>query len=225
MDRTLLLIPAFNAQLTIAKLIPQILLHMENQRFDILVVDDGSEDQTGLTAKKLGANVIRHEKNLGKGAALKSGFKYAINNDYPLIVTLDADLQHDPSSLTHMLAFLNTHAFDIVIGSRMFDRKKMSMSRILSNKITSRLISFRAKQAIPDSQSGYRIIRTSVVQNIVLRTNKFETESEILIKLAGKKARFGFFPVETIYAGEKSNIRHIRDTLRFIKMYIFSFFY
>lgn len=227
MNRILIIIPSFNAELTVGNLIGKIRMSLHEQPFtyDILVVDDGSSDKTVLIASENNIKVISHKINLGKGEALKTGFKFASEHDYKTMVTIDADLQHDPAILPNMLNFYFNNSHDIVIGTRTFDKRKMSLARIMSNRITSAVMTLRTGQFIPDSQSGYRIIRTVTVRDLVLKSSRYELESELLIRLAQRKARMGFFPIETLYGSEKSHIRHFQDTLRFIKMYFYSFFY
>ncbi|KAB2878413.1 glycosyltransferase family 2 protein [bacterium] len=226
MEPILVVIPAYNSESSLGNVIAKIRHHLtaSGYPYDILVINDGSTDLTAGIATGLGVLLVNHAENLGKGAALKSAFQYADKNKYAVIATIDADLQHDPSSLPSMLSLFMSGNYDLIIGARQFKANKMSLSRIISNRLTSRLISMRAKQPILDSQSGYRIIRTSAIKNITIRTSRFETESEILIRLAQNHCRIGFFPIDTLYAGEKSHIRHIQDTLRFIKMYFHTIF-
>lgn len=227
MNRTLIIIPAYNAESTVGKLIENIRVSLSQQTFnyDILLVNDGSTDKTGALASDCKVTAVSHALNLGKGEALKTGFKFASDHAYEAIVLMDADLQHDPAVLPAMLKFYLTNSYDIVIGTRTFDTKKMSLPRIVSNRITSVLMSLRTGYVIPDSQSGYRIIRTEMIKGMTLDSSRYEFESELLIRLAQKKAKMGFFPIETIYGNEKSHIRHLRDTVLFIKMFIHSFFY
>ncbi len=227
MNRTLIIIPAYNAESTVGKLIDNIRISLPQQTFnyDILLVNDGSTDKTGALASDGKVTTVSHPLNLGKGEALKTGFKFASDQAYKAVVLMDADLQHDPAVLPAMLNFYFTNSYDLVIGTRTFDLKKMSLARILSNRITSALMSFRTGYVIPDSQSGYRIMRTEMIEGMSLESSRYELESELLIRLAQKKAKMGFFPIETIYGNEKSHISHLRDTFRFIKMFIHSFFY
>ncbi len=220
----LILVPAYNAASTLASLVDKIRKQAVSARCDILVVNDGSGDRTAEVAKSKGVAVITHANNAGKGEALKTGFRFAIENEYPAIVTMDADLQHDPESLSSLIRHFSEGRYEIVIGSRHFDRTKMSFARILSNTLTSYLLSLRTGFRIPDSQSGYRIMKTDVLKRIRLTTSGYETESEILIRAGKNKFRIGFVPIETIYAAEKSHIRHLRDTFRFIKMYLKTLF-
>jgi glycosyltransferase involved in cell wall biosynthesis len=221
MEPGLVIIPAYNAARSIAEVIKRInRVMMDNHRnYEILVIDDGSVDRTEQIALSQGAQIIRHTTNQGKGSALKSGFTYAFSHSFEFAVTIDADLQHDPSSLLPMIEYFQKGRYDLVIGSRKFDPKKMSLGRILSNSITSALIGLRAHQHIPDSQSGYRILRISAIKDITLKTARYETESELLLRLCKKARKIGFYPIDTIYQGETSHIRHLQDTLRFIRMY------
>jgi glycosyltransferase involved in cell wall biosynthesis len=216
----LIIIPAYNARTTIGVLIDKIHDQSSSAGWDLLVIDDGSADSTNEVAAARGAAVVCHPHNLGKGEALKTGFRYAIENKYSTVVTMDADLQHDPASLPALIRYFLEGPYDLVIGSRPFDRTKMSPVRILSNTITTGLLSWRAGQQIADSQSGYRVLRTDMLKNLHLSTSRFELESELIIRAGRSDYRIGSFPIETIYAGESSHIRHIRDTLRFIKMFL-----
>lgn len=227
MEPILVVIPAYNSESSLGNVIAKIRHHLKESGnpYEILVVNDGSTDLTAEIATGLGVLLINHTQNLGKGEALKSAFQYASRNKYAVIATIDSDLQHDPSSLPPMLALFMSGNYDLVIGARQFKVNKMSLSRIISNRLTSWLVSLRAKQPILDSQSGYRVIRTAAISNITLKTSHFETESEILIRLAQNHCRIGFYPIDTLYAGEKSHIRHLQDTLRFIKMYLGTIFH
>lgn len=221
--KLLVLIPAYNAEKTIVRLVESIRIALDkNIDYAILIVDDGSDDATSNLAKDLKVEWVRHEKNLGKGAALKTGFQYMLDHGFDLVATIDADLQHDPAILPGMIDSMLQDSFDFVIGTRERN-SKMSWHRRLSNSITSWLISLRTAMDIPDSQSGYRVIRNEIIKKISLRTSRYETESELILKAARLRCRFGFYPIATIYAGEKSYIRHLSDTWRFIKMFIVTF--
>lgn len=222
MDKTnLILIPVYNGAPTIEIVIKRInaVLQDKNIQASILVVNDGSTDSTAEVLKTLGILVIHHPVNRGKGAALKTGFAYAIENGFSAIITMDADGQHDPEAIPGMLNTFQLQKADIVMGSRDRKNSRMPMHRRFSNWMTSWLISRRARCWIPDSQSGYRVIRTAILADLNLRTNGYETESELLIRAGQKGYRFAFYPVPTLYHNEKSHIRIFRDTWRFIQMY------
>ncbi len=184
----------------------------------ILVIDDGSSDDTGRIAADYGVRVIRHKKNLGKGAALRSGFGERSGHRY--ILTIDGDGQHQPEE--SLLFYTKIGKYDLVIGYR-FDRRGMPWDRILSNRLTSLILSLLTNQQIFDSQCGFRLIRSDALNGVRLRTNRFETESELIIKLAQKGKRIGWVPITTIYRREKSKINHLLDTLRFILLILRSF--
>jgi len=222
-SKFLIVIPAYNSEPSLGQLIDEIERILVGLMHEILVVNDGSTDRTEKVASEKKVVVVSHVNNRGKGAALKTGFQYAVGHAIPYIVTMDADLQHDPSVLSEMIKYFMEHDFDILIGARKRD-KQMSRDRALSNAITSWLISIRAGTKIIDSQSGYRILKTAFVKGLHLATNGYETESELIIRGARKNCRFGFFPVPTIYGNEASHIRRWRDTWRFVRMYFRTFF-
>lgn len=207
-----MLIPACNAQATIGSLVSQ----LRGESLDVLVVDDGSLDGTAETAQSLGAKVIKHSKNLGKGRALRTGFAYILRFGYDGVITLDADGQHNPSFLPLFLE--EAKRADLVVGSRMKERKSMPWPRVLSNRLTSVVVSALTHTKVEDSQSGYRLIKKRVLERIGLRTSRFQMESELLIKGAKAGFRIGSVPIDTLYQGESSLINPILDTFRFIAL-------
>jgi len=206
--KILALIPAYNEEERIGKVVNKTLKYC-----DVIVIDDGSMDDTGKRAEEKGAFVIKHEKNRGKGDALITGFNYALKNNYDIIITLDADGQHDPSEIPNFLKKIDK--YDIIIGAR--DFKEMPFPRSISNTITTFLLSLRTHQKIGDSQSGYRLIKTEVLRGLDFKTERFILESELLVRA---KCRIGNVRIKTIYAGEKSHINNLRDTIKFIKFLI-----
>ncbi|MCJ7458104.1 MAG: glycosyltransferase family 2 protein [candidate division Zixibacteria bacterium] len=216
MKKILVLIPAFNAEKTISSLIAQISAF--TQRKDILVVDDGSTDRTYQLAKESGANCIQHTRNKGKGEALKTGFEYAVEQGYSGVITLDADLQHDPKFIPEFIKKAENSTSDILVGTRHIELKTMPFSRWLTNNVTSIIVSILGDTKVRDSQSGYRYISTDVLKTVKLSTKKYELESEILIKAGRKGFKIAPVPISTIYHGSKSFINPLVDTGRFIKL-------
>ncbi len=214
MENTLILIPAFNAEKTISRLIGLISAH-NIRKENILVVDDGSLDSTYQTARSCGVRVLQHEKNKGKGEALKSGFEYAIKENYSGVITLDADLQHDPKFIPD---FIKNTDSDILVGTRERNLRIMPFSRWLTNNLTSMIVSIMGFTNVRDSQSGYRYISTEVLKSIRLKTKKYELESELLIKAGRKGFKINPVYISTIYEGSKSFINPFVDTGRFIKL-------
>jgi glycosyltransferase involved in cell wall biosynthesis len=221
--RTLVVIPCKNVEATVGRLIAEI--RGIDPTLDVLVVDDGSTDGTGRAAGKAGATVLRHETNRGKGAALRTGFDHAAARGYDALITMDGDLQHDPAAIPAFRRALDAGDSDIVIGTRMRAVGEMPRIRIWTNRTTSRVVSRLAGQRIPDSQSGYRIMKTSVVRGLPLVTSRYDTESEILIRAARRGARIGAIPIESIYTRGVSHINPVIDTLRFLRLAVRSLFW
>jgi len=182
----------------------------------VLVIDDGSTDNTKEVAESLGAVVIRNEVNLGKADALKIGFKYAIEHNFDTIALLDADGQHDPDELPKLLNKLN-EGYDIVVGARKFSPELMPPLRIFANSVSSFLVSLICGTKILDSQSGYRVLRTEVVKKITFETKRYQLDTEMLIKAARCGFKIGFVEINTIYTERaKSKINQIIDPLKFL---------
>jgi len=184
----------------------------------ILVVDDGSQDGTSEAARAEGVCVLRHEVNLGKGAAHRSGFAYFLERDYDAIVTLDTDGQHDPLEIPLFLEKAERARASIIIGTRRLSLCQMPLVRYLTNRITSLIVSLLAHTRIRDSQSGFRLISAKVLRDIRLTTTKYDTESEILIKASRRRHRIDSVPTKTIYRREISYINPVVDTLRFVRL-------
>lgn len=182
----------------------------------VIVVDDGSTDNTEEIAKKAGAIVLRHTKNQGKGAALRTGFNYVLKNQWEIIITLDGDLQHNPHSIPRFLEKIK-QGYDVVVGSRHATRsEEMPFARILSNLITTQALRVFFKVPVTDSQSGYRAFRRRVLEVIPVRDSGFSAETEILIDAQRAGFLISEVPIATSYGEEKSKIRAHRDITRWL---------
>lgn len=182
----------------------------------IVVVDDGSRDDTAERSESAGVRLIRHDVNMGKGEALKSGFRYLLSlMEVEAIFTIDADGQHDPEEIPAFVEAFRAGRGDLLVGNRMSEREGMPLIRVLTNIVTSAVVSALARCRIEDSQSGYRLIRTDIIRKINLVTSRYETESEILIKSSRAGAAISTVPIRTIYGSEESTINPFRDTVRF----------
>jgi glycosyltransferase involved in cell wall biosynthesis len=206
-------IPFYNEKETLIK----ILNETSNYVKFIYAVNDGSVDDSYQTERQI-SNVkfIDHDKNYGKGKALSAGFKAAISSGYDYIVTLDADLQHDPKYIPNLIEGLKS--FDIVIGNRLKNLKGMPIQRKLSNKLTSFFLTIKTGQNILDSQCGYRVYSEEVLQEISTKYSGFEAESEILVKASKKGFKIGFVDIPTIYGNEKSKMQPVQAILGFLKV-------
>jgi glycosyltransferase involved in cell wall biosynthesis len=210
------IIPAYNEEVHIASVIRGVKQYVEK----VFVIDDGSADSTVEIARRASAEVIRHEINLGKGVSLKDGFARAFKEGYDPVIVIDADAQHDPRELPGFIdAYLKTGA-DIVVGNRMGNTAGMPLIRYLTNRFTSFVVSAFAKQRIPDSQCGYRLINKKAFNKMNLMTGRFDTEGEMLIQAGRDGCRIVSVPVSTIYGLEKSSINPLVDTFRFFGLVI-----
>ena len=215
--KTVVLIPAFNEEKGISQLVKDLRTIVE----EIIVVDDGSCDKTAAIAAEAGAKVIFHEENKGKGVALRTGFQAAISDGADAVITMDGDGQHDWREVPKLIKKAEESGADIVIGDRMGDISSMPPIRILTNRLTSWFVSRLGGQKISDSQSGYRLIKRNVLENVKLETANYDLESEILIKASRQGYITSSVPVKTIYhADGVSKINPFMDTLRFAKLIV-----
>ena len=210
------ILPAYNAARFLAGVIADIRGVMPDIR--ILVVDDGSADGTADAARTAGVDLIVHPENRGKGAALATGFAWAVDNDLEWVYTMDSDGQHLPQEMPAFLAAARAGDFDVVVGNRMRDTAAMPWLRKRTNEFTSWVVSRLAGTAIPDSQNGYRLFRAAKLRGLTLKTTRYDTESEILVRLARRGCTIGEAPTATVYGDEKSSINPLVDTGRFFRL-------
>lgn len=208
-----ILIPAFNASQTIEELIKQ-LFELEIKPDQIIVINDGSSDETSTIARELKVNVVDLPINRGKGASLLKGYEYFLHNsnvDY--LICIDADLQHPVNLIPD---FLKSDS-QMVIGNRKKSMKTMPFHRIISNVITSKILSWVTGQKILDSQCGYRKMHRDVIFKLELNEKGFQLESEMIVEVAKMGVQIDFVNIPTIYNQAGSSISNVKDTLRFIR--------
>ncbi len=213
--KLLAVIPAYNAGLYLGKVIDDVKRHVR----DILVIDDGSTDDTGATAITRGVNLIRNETNKGKGAALKRGFEYAIAGGHEWVITIDSDGQHDPAYIPAFISTLAATRADMIIGSRKGNLADMPFDRRCSNYLTSRILSWLLGARIEDSQSGFRLMSVAMLASLNLTSEGYQLESELIIKAVRAGFKIAFVPVKVVYGRNfPSSIRNIEDTYRWVRM-------
>jgi glycosyltransferase involved in cell wall biosynthesis len=189
----------------------------------VLVVDDGSTDATGAVAAEAGAFVIRQEPNQGKGAALRAGYRRALADGAEAIITLDADGQHDPAEIADFLdVWSRAGPGDrpgLVIGAR--DFRSMPPVRRLSNTLGRWAFSSAVGRAIPDNQSGYRLVSRRLAEATLASSEAgFALEVEQITTCIRMGGRIEWLPIRTIYAGAPSHIRpieHLREFVRIVR--------
>lgn len=211
--KTCVVIPTYNESRSIAGIVRGI----RQQGLEVIVVDDGSRDSTIRIASDNGATVIRNSGNEGKGASLIKGFKYALQKGFATVITMDGDGQHLPQDIPALLEKAKYSNAGIIIGNRMSKTAGMPRARIWTNRFMSWLISLVAKQTVPDSQCGFRLIQAKLLERLDLVTTKYETESEMLIRAAQMGFAIESAQISTVYGQEKSQINAFIDTIRFIR--------
>jgi glycosyltransferase involved in cell wall biosynthesis len=199
-------IPAYNEETVIAKVIIQTKKHVDK----IIVCDDGSEDMTAEISQNLGATVIKHERNQGKGAALKTLFNAALKEGASVIVTIDADGQHNPDEIPKLVSPIIGGEADISIGSRFLSSSEVPSYRKVGIKALNKFTGMAAKQDISDTQSGFRAYSSKAIRQIDLNVDGMGIDSEILIKAAEQGLRFVEVPVSIYYEGETSTYHPVK---------------
>ncbi len=211
--RICVIIPTYNESRAIGELIERV----RRQGLEAIIVDDGSTDDTVKIAQSGGAKVLVSERNMGKGASLIKGYNYALAQGFDAVISMDGDGQHSPSDIAAFVRKAQDSSAGLIVGNRMGSAKGMPLLRVATNHFMSKLISLIVKQRVPDTQCGFRLAKKELLEKIDLSTSKYETESEILIRAARLGFKIESIPVETIYAGEKSQIHPLVDSLRFLR--------
>jgi glycosyltransferase involved in cell wall biosynthesis len=208
---TCALIAAYNEAARIKNVVSGVRMVVDH----VLVVDDGSTDETAKTAAGVGAEVVRHLTNHGKGAAIRTGLAALAGRGFSHVLLLDGDMQHDPGDAAQLIAAARQGAGDFIIGERRFDRRTTPRSRYYTNTISSWVISTCfIGQSVADTQCGFRLIATDLLARVKLSGRGYEIETEMLIKLTRAGARIARVPVGLHYNGAPSKLRPLRDTTR-----------
>jgi glycosyltransferase involved in cell wall biosynthesis len=210
--RIVALIPGYQEGPRIAAVVEAARRHLP-----VVVVDDGSTDDTAVQAEAAGAIVVVQRPNAGKGAALRAGFRHALDHGAAAVVTLDADGQHDPAEIPAFLAaFESTHA-ELIIGRRDFG--SMPPVRRLSNTLGGWVFSAAVGRRVADNQSGYRLIGRRLMTALLDSDEPgFEFEVEMIARCIALGLPIADVPIRTIYAGEPSHIRPWRHFTEFLRV-------
>lgn len=209
------LIPAFNEETTIAKVV----IKTAKQVDEVVVCDDGSTDDTGLIAGALGALVIRHNRNLGKGDALRSLVAEARRRGALAAVTLDGDDQHDPAEIPKVLAPILAGRADVVIGARSMQFPDMPMDRALGNRVIDAATGAAAGAAVTDTQSGFRAYSRLALEKIEFTGRGMTVESQTIIEAVQAGLRIEQVPVSTRYWSvrpKRSRLSHFSEVLDYL---------
>lgn len=197
-----IIIPAFNESGSIGSVVTMMqnkLSKQPNITFEIIVIDDGSSDDTAKRVSKAGTKVIRHILNCGAGGATATGLSYAQQNGFDLAATMDADGQHDPDDVLRGINLMLESGGDLIIGSRLMDADGMSKIKILGNHGLSLITGFLFGVNVTDSQSGLRIFSRRALDNLKWKTNGYEFCSEMLWRAKQHGMSIKEYPIKAIY--------------------------
>lgn len=194
-NKVLVVIPAYNEEENIERVVNNI--REENKSVDIVVVNDGSKDETLKRAKSTGVKIIDLPNNLGIGGAVQTGMLYAYKNDYDIAIQIDGDGQHDPKYISKMVEKIE-EGYDMVIGSRFAQKTgyKQTFFRMLGINITSALIKAITGKKIYDTTSGYRAVNKEIIEEFAKQYPYDYPEPETNMRVILKKKKILEMPVE-----------------------------
>jgi glycosyltransferase involved in cell wall biosynthesis len=217
------LIPAYNA----AETLPAVIAGVRGFGLPVVVVDDGSNDATAAVARAAGALVLRHRINRGKGMALRTGFWFIQQQGYKAVITIDADGQHDPSYIPSFIRAFEQDRGEIIIGSRAGEFGGMSWLRRFWNKLGVKAVSAMIGTPLTDTQSGYRLIASTVLRGLPLRAAGYEGELELLLKACKRGHNVIEIPIISHYADGRpsSHFHPVRDTWLVCRTFLQEFFW
>jgi glycosyltransferase involved in cell wall biosynthesis len=208
----LALIPAYNEAQRIGAVVAG-----AAQYLPVLVLDDGSTDDTAAVALRYGATVLSQRPNQGKGAALKAGFHQAIASGYVGTLTLDADGQHDPGEIPKFLQAYQAREADLIVGAR--DFSQIPPVRRAANTLGRWSFSWAVGRPVHDNQSGYRLISRRLMEAMLASQEQgFQFEVEMIVVCVQKGYVLDWVPIRTIYAGESSHIQPLQHVIEFTRM-------
>jgi glycosyltransferase involved in cell wall biosynthesis len=200
----LICIPAFNEESRLGDIIVEAKKYADS----VIVCDDGSSDNTSKIAISQGAELIRHSKNLGKGAAMKSLFNYAKDNDAELVVMIDGDGQFKANEIPLLIKPI-MNGYDVVIGNRFGKDSKMPNYRTFGNKVLDKITNIAADLPFEDTQSGFRSYSKKAVESISIQSDGFGSDAEILVNAAQKNLKITDVPVSVLYdIGTKTSTKN-----------------
>jgi len=201
-------IPAYNE----AGYIGSIVLQAKQYVDEVIVVDDGSRDNTARIAELAGARVIRHDKNRGKGAAIQSILAEAKRRNPDILILLDADSQHDPNEIPALIKAI-LEGSDLVIGSREAQKGKTPTYRRIGQKVLLRSTRLLIKNRLSDSESGFRALSPKAINELELKENGFAIESEMISCAADKNLKITEVPISNIYTTDGSTLNPVKHGL------------
>jgi glycosyltransferase involved in cell wall biosynthesis len=214
-SQTAAVIPAYQDE----RHIGDIVRRTREQLDHVLVVDDGSSDQTGQRARDGGADVIVHNQNRGKGDAIKTGLEHYMDREAAWVILLDSDGQHLPEEIDRFLAAAaSAMRPTFFLGNRMNNLTGMPFIRRVVNRYMSSQISRLCGQDIPDTQCGFRMLHRDLIPELLGGGDRFDYDTEVLIIASREGYRIESVQITTVYSDQVSKIRPLRDAIRFLKL-------
>jgi glycosyltransferase involved in cell wall biosynthesis len=214
-SQTAAVIPAYQDEKHIGDIVRRTCERLDH----VLVIDDGSSDQTAQRAREAGAEVIVHDQNRGKGEAIKTGLGHWLDREVTWVSLLDSDGQHLPEEIDRFMAAAGSATRPtFFIGTRMKNLAGMPFIRRVVNRYMSRRISRLCGQKIPDTQCGFRMLDRQLIPELLGGGDGFDYDTEALIIASGKGYRIESVPITTVYTDQVSNIHPVRDGVRFFKL-------
>ena len=210
------LIPAYNEERFIGDVVRRTLAQVA----EVVVVDDGSPDDTAAAARAAGAEVVSYGQNQGKGMAIQTGLRAMLKKGVEYVILLDADGQHLPEEIPRFLEAVTREGSKLLVGNRMHDTRTMPLVRRWTNRFMSWQISLLCGQPVADTQCGFRMIHRDLLPRLLAgeRAGRFDYETEMIILSSWRGERTSAVPISTVYGEETSHISPVKDGWRFLKL-------
>lgn len=212
--KIIIAIPAFNE----AGVIQDVITEIKKAGYEnIVVVDDGSSDETHRKAAAMGITALRHKINRGKGAAAKTAIEAAKLLGADIIVTMDSDGQHNPEDIKLLISPILSDGYDVVLGSRLKNSEGMPWYKIIHNKIGNFITWYLYGLWVTDSQSGFRAYSIEAATKINTRADRYEYDSEVIKEIYAYKLKYIEIPIEVRYTEYSMSKLHKQSLLNGIK--------
>ena len=220
-------IPCYNNGKTVADVVRQAMEYCE----DVIVVNDGSTDHTAMAFETHGRaslqndiTVITHPVNKGKGKALTTGFRAAMEKGFRYAITMDADGQHYACDLPAFADALSTHSNTLIVGSRQFDQPNMPSKNSFANRFSNFWFTVQTGQKLPDTQTGYRLYPLNKMGKMKLFTSRYEAELSLLVRSAWRGIEILPIPINVYYPPKEERVSHFRPGVDFFRISVLNTF-